>query len=469
MISNIAINYHPSTSGGIRGRILLKSYPFFEAQMARNTGEFDIRTPSIRSNLPVRGEPYYRDIAQGIALGYRRGKHGGAWIARIWDPTKKAYTKSRIGRADDNGARANDAGTFSFDQAAKKAQEMLAHADARRISGVAPKSEKKSVDALLDHYVDGYKSGAARRKQEPGRDLGNLNSILDRHIRPALGHLRLKDLNASLLKAFKLNLVEAPRLTRTGLPVGATKKPPKRAKPAEASAATPMDAEVRRKRQARVNRIITPLRAALNYGRKTSWLASDAAWRDALTPFGAVDGASDRYLELMECQDLQAAAEPDFRNLIRGALMTGCRYGSLRHMIAGDVDLDASTVKARVTKNGKPQVIPLTEAGRAFLRELMVGKKRKDFLFTKASGEQWMPSDQTRPMKRACEAAEIDPPVTFKELRDTFASHLVKRGVPLLTVSKLLGHADIRITEKHYAHLAKEHIHDELRKNLPDF
>jgi integrase len=443
--------------------------------MARLTTEFDIRTAASRLALPLRAEPYYRDIASGIALGYRRGQRGGSWLARIWNPTKKAYNETKIGRADDNGAKANEAGTFSFDQAAKKAQELLAYADARRVSGVAPKSEKKTVDALLDHYVAGYITGEARKKGAPGRDLLNLKSILKCHIRPALGALRLQDLNSALLTNFKSALVEAPRLTRTGLPASTTKKVSKHGKsssqpaPAEATAPHPMDKEERRKRQARANRIITPLRAALNYGRKSSWLASEAAWRDSLTPFGAVDGVSDRYLELMECQDLQAKAEPDFRLLVRGALLTGCRYGSLRFITAGDFDQYASTVKVRITKNGKPQVIPLTTAGCAFFSELMVGKKRKDFLFTKASGGNWMPSDQTRPMKRACAAAEIDPPVTFKELRDTFASHLVLRGVPLLTVSKLLGHADIRITEKHYAHLAKDHIHRELEENLPDF
>ena len=90
-------------------------------------------------------------------------------------------------------------------------------------------------------------------------------------------------MNVSLLKAFKMGLVEAPRLTRNGLPAGATKNAAKRAKPSDvaiaAPPAAPMDAETRRKRQARANRIITPLRAAMNYGRKTP------GWRP--TPPGA--------------------------------------------------------------------------------------------------------------------------------------------------------------------------------------
>ena len=49
-------------------------------------------------------------------------------------------------------------------------------------------------------------------------------------------------------------------------------------------------------------------------------------------------------------------------------------------------------------------------------------------------------------------------------LRHTYASQLVMRGVPLYTVSKLLDHSTIQVTEI-YAHLTPDHLADAV-KNL---
>ena len=58
----------------------------------------------------------------------------------------------------------------------------------------------------------------------------------------------------------------------------------------------------------------------------------------------------------------------------------------------------------------------------------------------------------------ACRRAGIDN-FHINDLRHTFASWLVREGVPLYVVSKLLRHSSIQMTER-YAYLAPDHLHD---------
>ena len=80
-----------------------------------------------------------------------------------------------------------------------------------------------------------------------------------------------------------------------------------------------------------------------------------------------------------------------------------------------------------------------------------------------------MPRSPSLPRDReACRKAKVPPAVAFHELRHTYASHLAQAGVDLLTISKLLGHADTRTTTRHYAHLADKTLAAAVTK-LPSF
>ena len=70
-------------------------------------------------------------------------------------------------------------------------------------------------------------------------------------------------------------------------------------------------------------------------------------------------------------------------------------------------------------------------------------------------------------MRKACNRAGIDPPANFHSLRHTYASLLVMADVPLVVVAKNLGHADTRMCEKHYMHLAPSYIAETIRSQAP--
>ena len=105
----------------------------------------------------------------------------------------------------------------------------------------------------------------------------------------------------------------------------------------------------------------------------------------------------------------------------------------------------------------------------SFFDELVADKKRSDQMFLREDGEPWGKSHQHRPMREACRIAKIDPPIPLKALRTTYGSLLAKEGVPLQVIAAALGHADTRITEKHYAHLMPNYVADTIRAKLPAF
>ena len=112
-----------------------------------------------------------------------------------------------------------------------------------------------------------------------------------------------------------------------------------------------------RKRRATASRILTVRKAAVNHAWKAGHVASDDAWR-RVRPFKSVVTARVPYLSQSECARLVNACKPEFRNLVRGALLTGCRYSELAAMRVDDFNPDAGVVTIRENKAGKPRQAP---------------------------------------------------------------------------------------------------------------
>jgi integrase len=228
------------------------------------------------------------------------------------------------------------------------------------------------------------------------------------------------------------------------------------------------DPEARRQRRATSNRVLTILKAALNRAWREGKIATDDAWR-RVEPFEEADAARIRYLSIDECRRLINASEGAFRDLVRAALLTGCRYGELAVLEVHDFNPDAGTLHVRTSKSGKARHVVLNDEGIEFFAALAAGRSGVEILLCRYDGGPWAKSHQSRPMAAACARARIAPLADFHSLRHTYASHSVMNGVPLLVVAKNLGHSDTRMVEKHYGHLSSSFVADAIRLGAPRF
>ena len=107
--------------------------------------------------------------------------------------------------------------------------------------------------------------------------------------------------------------------------------------------------------------------------------------------------------------------------------------------------------------------------GVEFFESVTVGKPGDALVFLRDCGEDWQRMHSSREMRRACEAAKVTPPVRFHDLRRSYGSLLLNRGADAAVIQELLGHADLRMTRRAYAHLLNATVARTVKKKLPSF
>jgi integrase len=412
--------------------------------MARTARNSSLETRTARARLRSRRTPYFAKIAKGLRLGYYRGAVAGSWIARFYLGAGH-YETTAIGAADDT-LEADGVKVLDYWQAQEQARQW---GERQRL--IAAGGVRKGSYAVADAVTDYLAEITAEKKPTAVK---GAQYVFDARILPELGPLQLEKLTTDRLNRWRNKLATQPKRVRSKL----TANEP-------ATRATPDDDDAHRARKATANRILTMLKAALNRAFHADRVSSDTAWRK-VKPFKRVVEAVVRYLSTDEAQRLVRACPEDFRKLVQAALLTGCRYAELTRLSCGDFNADSGTLAIRLSKGKVRHVVLTDEAQQAFLRWTS-GKTRSDIIFLRADGAVWGVSHQRRPLQEASRIAGINPAVNFHILRHTHGSHLAMNGVPMGVVAAQLGHADTRMTEKHYAHLAPSYIAETIRANFP--
>ena len=406
--------------------------------MPRKVRDIKLDSRTARLKLKKRSSPYFVKLGKNLQLGYRRNDTAGTWLARLYNGDG-TYKRQPLGVADDI-ADADGVALLDFWQAQEAAQGW-AREERFIASGLGTSKPYAISDAVRDYF--------AVRERRGSKGIESDRYQADAHILPSLGSKLLRELTTRDIRDWHQRLASEPRRLR-----------------GKAKAQPAQDDDDRRARRATANRVLTILKAALNHAFHDGRVQADDAWR-RVKPFKAVESAVVRFLTPEECRRLVNTCNTAFRDLVRGALLSGCRYGELIRLQASDFNRESGTIAVRQSKSGKPRHVVLTDEGIGFFDGLTAGRAPGELVFRRADGKPWGKSHQQRPLIAASEIARIDPPATFHVLRHTHASHLAMQGVPLGVIAAQLGHADTRVTERHYAHLAPSYVSEAIRRGFP--
>lgn len=344
--------------------------------------------------------------------------------------------KRTLGEADDL-ADADGSCFLDFRQAQERARTWFDDVGRRGRAAA-----NYTVADALDDYMSGFR----------GKSVKSTKSRVDAIIKPALGHLTVVSITRQQIAEWHAERAASPALLRTSAR-------------AKAPNLRPVDTdEAVRKRRSTANRDLTVLKAALNRAADNRDGLPVDAWR-TVRPFANVDRPKLRYLSDAESRRLVNCTPETFRPLVQAALLTGARYGELRNLRVSDFDPSSGTLHLNETKSGMPRVVYLECEGIRLLKRHCAGKHQAAWVFPRPDGSRWGASQQARPLAEASKRAMLER-TTFHDLRRTYGARLALKGVPMAVIAEALGHADERITRKHYAHLSPSYVADTVRQSV---
>lgn len=149
-----------------------------------------------------------------------------------------------------------------------------------------------------------------------------------------------------------------------------------------------------------------------------------------------------------------------FRNYVFLKLLldTGLRMNEMINIKIKDIDFDTSSIHIKVTKTDVDRYVCFTESTKQLLLKYVLTQKITNLLFYDFNTGKKLTTSSVecfiyRLKKKLC----IEENITPHKWRHTFATIFLKNGGDLETLRLLLGHSNLKTTQK-YLHLSKTDI-----------
>ena len=202
-----------------------------------------------------------------------------------------------------------------------------------------------------------------------------------------------------------------------------------------------------------INRVIILLRYMFNLAIK--WEVEGVSRNPtAGIPLLKEDNHVERFLSSEEAKALLIAIKnsknPMLQHIISMLILTGARKREVLDAKWEDFDMERNIWRIPTTKAGKARIVPLSDAASVLLIKL---RQRKRCAHAFANPATLKPYSSVYYYWHTARKEAGLSDVRIHDLRHSFASFLVNAGRSLYEVQTLLGHTQIKTTQR-YAHLS---------------
>jgi integrase/recombinase XerD len=133
----------------------------------------------------------------------------------------------------------------------------------------------------------------------------------------------------------------------------------------------------------------------------------------------------------------------------------GLRSQEVSNLKISDIDFERKTIHIRQSKFKKDRIVPLSGYMAKGLRKYISAENPHFWLFNgKEPNGRYSARGLTWLMRETLKKTSIKKDVNLHSLRNSYATHLLEDGMNIVTLKKLLGHANITTTLI-YLHVAQ--------------